>query len=177
MWHEIIKCLLAVFQTFKKPQQEKYPEPFPIVIVEFPKQYGESIHKMIFKDTGPRLKSFCKYPLLAKKIKSRVCADPKLYELPDVGKQRIIGWALNGKKIYDVIEMISTYNYGRTFAGSEHAEKINKANGFIMAWLSRSYSFTSYCGLKEDIKEGMFIWPVSLVIHKNSVQFFELAGF
>jgi hypothetical protein len=136
--------------------------PFEILIVDFPKRYGEPLSKTLFGIDDPPPKAFRDYLSLANAIKKRVCEHPELYALPESGQERIIGWAIDGEKVLDFTQPIDTGSFGGTFSASGAASKVKAAKGVVMAWLQRA------SGSK---KEGMFIWPVELVLYQTNQVF------
>ncbi|MDI6733877.1 MAG: zinc ribbon domain-containing protein [Patescibacteria group bacterium] len=142
-------------------------EPFPIIIVDFPEKYGQSISDLLFGVPDSLPKTFRHYRTLAKEIKKKVCTHPELYALPEVGKERVIGWTIDGEKVFDETNVIDVGSFGGTFSASGYANKIEKMKGVVMAWLHR----VNPVGAR---KNGMHIWPVELVIYSTNQ---SLGGF
>lgn len=135
--------------VFAKQEREELKEPFPIVVVEFPEKVGKPISELLYGIQDPPPNAFKSYKKLTDEIKRKVCAHPDLYALPDIGKERVVGWAIDGERVFDEISDIDTGSHGSTFSASGYAYRIKKTGGVVMAWL----------------KKDMYIWPVELVIY------------
>lgn len=157
-------CYLIKSLTNKREEQrqEEKKAPFEIGIRNFPEHYSESLSKMLLNIADSPPKAFKKYRSLVESIRRNVCEDPDSYLLPEIGKERVMGWDINGEKVFDITQSIDTACFGGTFSASRLARDIKDKKGVAMAWLHLATG---------SRKTGMFIWPVELVIYATNQTF------
>ncbi len=131
--------------------QQITPLPYSITVMKYPRGYGVPLDKVILR-----------YQRLTERIKTSVLLDLGFHSLPPAGQERIVGWDIKGKKVFDTTQPINTGFHGSSFSASNYAHRIKKVNGVVMAWL--------HCA-SGDGGKGMFIWPVELVIYSANETF------